>query len=618
MKIVFSLILSIVFLYSQELLLDDLLQKYEDSKELYLETKKESAGHLIVFSRSDLDKMQAYTLNDVLKTIRMFNLQTKRTGMTTLVKSASSQTSNNPVKIFINTHELNSATIGNALTQYGKMGLYFIDHIEIYQAGNSVVFGSEPGSMIIKLYTKEPSRENGAISQLSVDNRGSLNIRAVDAQVFGEYSYLANVDVSKNNYSTINTNNSELSRDGQRGQFYFKFSKEDSYDIEVGATHEKYDPFTGFGSAPSGGNINTKNFYLQATKHFDNNLNVTLSVSTEKLDVSNEDSNGILLAGGSTTNELAFNVGTDIYSTTIEKRFVEGSNDLFLGAQFKHLKFNIDSYKSNDVEKPIEWGPTELDIYMAYLENLYNINENHLIALSTKVDHYENDFSSSSTQHILRLGYVALLNQNWAFKLFAIHSYTYPSFVQTTFSPNYNVNPSLKATTSNTLTAEAIYKLNKTIISIGGGCSEVENAIVYNMTKKQYINNPDKGEFSRVYAKIEHKFNLKNKLTIEYFKLFKEKYFTPGNGLLIQLFNKVWKFDIYNELVYRSDYTSLDGVDMSAGYDYTLGIIYPFSRDIGLKLKGENLLDRAQEVPINGVDIPVMERRAILTMEYIF
>jgi vitamin B12 transporter len=57
---------------------------------------------------------------------------------------------------------------------------------------------------------------------------------------------------------------------------------------------------------------------------------------------------------------------------------------------------------------------------------------------------------------------------------------------------------------------------------------------------------------------------------------------------------------------------------MPAGYDYSLGVIYPVSKQLEVKLKGENLLDQAHEVPINGVNVPVMERRGLLTMEYTF
>jgi vitamin B12 transporter len=618
MKTTFLLLLLSTFLFSKDVMLDDLLAEYEKSESLYHKTKMESAGHLILFSREDLDQMQAYTLNDVLKTIRMYNIQATRTGMTTLVKSGSNQVAPNPVKIFLNSHELNSATLGNALTQYGKMGLYFIDHIEVYQAGNSVTFGNEPGSMIIKLYTKEPSRENATSTQVSIDTRGSLNLRAIDARDMGEYSYLANVDISKNNYETYNTNGYELSRDGKRGQLYLKFSKDESYDIEIGASKEKFDSFSGLGNAPIDGNVDAKNVSIQVTKYFDGKLNIILGLSHEQLDVLNKDAVGMPMADASMPKQLNVNIGSNVYSAIVEKKFVHGANDLFIGAQLKHQKFNINEYKRDGVSTPMVWGPQERNIYMAYLENLYNINENNLIAFSAKLDRYENDTSKSSTEHILRLGYVALVNENLTFKFFAMKSYVYPTFRQTTFSPNLNINPDLESIKNRTITAEIIYKNDKTTFTISGGNGEAKNAIVFNPTLKKYVNKDGVSSFQRGFVRVDHRFNLNNKITLEYFKMFKDMYVSPGDGALIQLFNKIGKFDIYNELVYRSDYRSSDGIDMPAGYDYSLGVIYPVSKQLEVKLKGENLLDQAHEVPINGVNVPVMERRGLLTMEYTF
>ena len=58
---------------------------------------------------------------------------------------------------------------------------------------------------------------------------------------------------------------------------------------------------------------------------------------------------------------------------------------------------------------------------------------------------------------------------------------------------------------------------------------------------------------------------------------------------------------------------------MSAGYNYTLGATYHVSKQLEIKLKGENLLDKASEVPVvEDLSVPAMERRALLTMEYTF
>mgnify|MGYP002639007410 FL=1 len=57
---------------------------------------------------------------------------------------------------------------------------------------------------------------------------------------------------------------------------------------------------------------------------------------------------------------------------------------------------------------------------------------------------------------------------------------------------------------------------------------------------------------------------------------------------------------------------------MDAGYDYTLAVSYPVSKKMEIKLKGENLLDKASQTSINGFNVPAVERRALLTMEYAF
>ncbi|WP_310441891.1 TonB-dependent receptor plug domain-containing protein [Sulfurimonas sp.] len=618
MRFLVFLLLLTALLFSEELSLENLLKEYKSSEELYHNTKKESAGHVTVFSRSDLDKMQAYTLNDVLKTLRFFTLQTRRNGMTTLVRSGESQMSSSPVKVYINSHELNSATLGNVLVQYGKMGLYFIDHIEVYQSGNSVTFGNEPGTMLIKLYTKEPSRENSTSTQASVDSLGSITLQGVDAKKFDDYSYLANVDLRKNNHKDYTTANSKLSRDGARGQFYFKFSKDSDYDIEVGATQEKYDIFSGLGMATIDGYTYTQDIYAHLTKYFENNLKIMLTTSHENFEIYDKDSIAIPIPTVPFQTQLNTEVSTEVYSAIIEKKFIDGNNELSLGAQFKHQKFKINEYKTDGIDRAVAWGPKDLDIYMIYAENLYNINKNHLISLSAKMDYYENEFSKSSTEHILRAGYIALLDDEWKFKLFAMDSYIYPTFIQTTYSPNYNVNPDLESSDILLLTAEMIYSKDNTTFGFGVGRNETDNAIVFNMSQNKYVNDTEKNSFELIFANIEHNFDIDNKIKIEYFRQYREAYYSPRFGASLQLFNTVGKFNFYNELIYRSEYTSIDGIDMSEGYDYSLGAIYKLNKQTELKLKAENILDKASKTPINGIDISATDRRVLLTMEYTF
>ncbi len=302
---------------------------------------------------------------------------------------------------------------------------------------------------------------------------------------------------------------------------------------------------------------------------------------------------------------------------------MNGQHDLLIGAQFQKNRLNVKNYVGINVNPII--GPNELDIYMFYLEELYNINENHLLTLSAKVDHYRDSFSKNSTEYSARLGYITLLNENWKTKFFGIRRYIYPNVLQTTFAPPmYKPNPDLIAANIDILSGELEYSDNSNRAVFGYAHMIVDNGITFSKTQKQYINNTKTGNIDRIYLRGEHKFNLDNKAVVEYFNAFMDSYASPSSGVLIQLFNTIGDFDLYNELIYRDAYTlnyGVGDVKIDAGYDYTLSVAYTLNRDIKIKAKGENLLDKASESLIDSRGLvmePAIERRAILTMEYTF
>lgn len=101
MKIYIILLLLTALLFGEEKNIDELLSEYREAGELYNETKEIKNGHVTTFSRADLDKMQAYTLNDMLKTIKLFTLMSTKFGMSTLVKTPYSEKTISSVKVFI-------------------------------------------------------------------------------------------------------------------------------------------------------------------------------------------------------------------------------------------------------------------------------------------------------------------------------------------------------------------------------------------------------------------------------------------------------------------------------------------------------------------------------------
>ncbi|MEA2111183.1 MAG: TonB-dependent receptor [Campylobacterota bacterium] len=433
MKVLFLLTLLSSLLFSQELMLDNLLKEYEDSASLYKKTKKESAGYLLVYSREDLEKMQAFTLMDVLKTVRMYTIQVKNIGISRMQKAGAGPSTLPPIKLYIDDFEVTTVAQGNALDMYGEMDIYFVNHIEIYQGGSSIAFGNSPGSMVIRLYSKDPSRENSSSAQLSVDSKSSVDLRAVSAGTMGEYEYLLYADGSNTNFDKPTRNNQELSRDSKRYQAHFKVAKKDDFEVVVDAIANQTDMFSGMGPAATGDDSNRNYGYINAIKHFDGDIRLSVAASLETKKFFNSDAIGIKQPDNTLANNIDVHVESNTYKVILDKKILQGKHDFLIGAQFQQNRLNVKTYEGINVNPTI--GPDKLDMYMFYIEELYNINENHLLAFSGKLDHYRDSFSKNSTEYAIRLGYIALLSDSWKTKLFAVRRYAYPNMLQTTFTP---------------------------------------------------------------------------------------------------------------------------------------------------------------------------------------
>jgi iron complex outermembrane receptor protein len=617
-------ILLLQFLFAQELLLDNLLKEYEDSESLYKETKKESAGYLLVYSRDDLEKMQAYTLRDVLKTVRMYTTTLTVTGASKDIKTTAGRGSVAPIKLYIDNFEVTTALQANALDMYGDMDIYFVDHIEIYQGGSSIAFGNEPGSMVVRLYSKNPQRENSRSAQLSIDNKSGGNLRAVDAGEMGEYTYLFYADTAKVDFSKYTRNGQTLSRDYKRNQAHFKIAKKDDFEVELDGITTKTDIFSGFGSAPTGDSGKRSYAYINATKFFEDNLKLSVSASYEQKKFLNSDMYGFKLPDNTMANLIDVNANSNIYKAIIEKKVYSDKHDFLIGFQFQQNKINSISYNI-DLQR-VKNGPDKLNIYMLYLEELYNIDENNLLAFSAKLDYYHDNYSNDSAEYSMRLGYIAHLNEKFKTKVFAIRRYAYPTMLQTSYTPPaYLPNPNLKSTNIDMFTGEIEYFNKKNKVIFGYAHKIIDDSIVYSAIKKMYVNSRDTKHFDRYYIRDEYKFNLDNKIVLEFYKGFSDKTLSPASGGLVQMFNKIGKFDIYNELVYRESYRlntfTTSNIKIDSGYDYTLSVSYPINKAIKIKLKGENLLDKASETLLDSqgyLKVPAIERRGMLTMEYTF
>ncbi len=622
MKYFFIVLLFSTLFTAQADTLDSLLDNYEANQELYHKTKQESAGHIIIYSRRDLDRMQAYTLKDVLKIIPMFTLQTSRLGLSNLIRAGTPPVVATPVKLYIDDHEYSSDLRPNIIFRYGEMNLYFVDHIEVYQGGTSLSFGNEIGSMTIRIYTKKAARENATSLQESVDNYKSNSLSVLSANETKYFDYLAYVSNSKKNYQTYtNKYGNKLSKNGKQQQVHLKFYKEKNFSLDFDLIQYKTDPFIGFGQKPLSGTLSQFYALIGFTKYFPYGCKLIISHTIDNASPNEYDDNSIHLEDNSIISHLDIKLKSSSNKIQIEKKTVLSKHDLLIGLQIFDKHAHVKKYQANSINKIVPNTPKKMDIGMIYAEDSYNFNERNLLALSAKVDYYMIEKRKNSTQYSIRLAYVGMSNNNKAtLKVFALRRYIAPCFTELSFAPTYHANPNLTTIKVKSLTSELIYKIDeKNILDMSYGKLWIQDPIVFSPQQVQYINKKTSTNFERYYVRYKYKFNYNHKLKLEYFQGYSKHNFSPDKGALFELFDTFGRFDIYNQLAYRSSYT-FHGFSVANGYDYTIAVGYKYNHNLNLKFKGENLLDNYSKTlfPTQGIAIPGIDKRVIATMEYTF
>ncbi len=613
------------FLFGSEASLDVLMKKYNKEVQPHKKTLYKNGGDIIVYTREDLDYMQAFTLNDILRTVRFFHLATSRMGESQLIKSGSKNNSVTPFKIFIDNHELNAVTFGNAIAQYGFMNLYFVDYIEIYQAGNTLANGNDTAGMIIRIYTKDPLRENGIFTQITYDTLGETRLNVIDARKLNkQYSYLLNLDLQEHKTKTVTHHGYKLKRDANKAQFFAKFTKKDDYEIAFSAMKDKADPFTTFSLTPQNNKQIGKNFYLHMCKQLGTNSFIKASTSLEYIDIDYTDTKTIQFIDGSNAKHIQIDLNTRTSVIEIQNHQNFKNHKILFGASFERMEFEPKSFILDGVSYPSLPQDLKKNIYSVYTQSDYFISSNIMLISGLKYNYYTLKAKEDSKDIIYRLG-TKLQEEKWSLQLFFFNKIGHPTLNQLYFSPFFaHANANLKAMENRVinlgLNANVTKKFN---FQAGFADSTVTNAIVINPTTKTYINNPDTIHFQRFYTRFDYEPNLDTKFTLDYFQIFKDKTFSSERGFFLKADKSFNKLTVYNELVYRNAYTDELGHDISSRYDYTLAISYQYSKKLLLKLKGENLFDKAYKsyiydsnVPSNGFFLQERSRRVLISMEY--
>jgi len=630
-KFLFLLLLVVGVLHAEDL--KALLSGYKKESELSNITKRDAAGILELFTRDDLEKMQVHSLLDVLEAIPGIYLQRGSNNLTLLSTSSKVNLPLTYTRLYINDHDVTSSSFGSAFLIWGEMPVEYIDHIEVYKATSSMEFGNENGAVIIRLYTKKASRENGSKLKVGADDFGSLEGNFYTAQVLDNgisyFAFANGNNIKRTTYhNTYNNNTYDYNSNRESYNIYGDINYK-SWRFELNVYKKNNDGFIGIGShkTPNGGGLETNHTYLHITKTFQNDLKLQLSYDKSTYNRTYNDPNGIRVANAPLLNHYGINFDDDIFAVILEKKFKTTNNSLLLGAFYKNKGFesNGDYYDTNLSYRHTNDDSNALALSSVYAEDKYNINQNFQLIGSIKGDFFRYEKDVKSQNELLARGGFIYNYDKYKLKAFYTKGYVPLAFYQIYNPENmpYRANPQLDTIKTDIYTADLEYKSNQQTVSLEIAQMRAKDLLVYDRTTVNGWKNSSAKYLITVYQlDYTYRFDLNNKFSSSFIYGNNSDNMASASpfNILLKSFNKYKKFDFYNALNYKSSYTSIYGSYIKSGFEFTSALKYHYNKDLMLGLKGENIFHDASQEAYRGVafTIPTVDQKFWLNVEYLF
>ena len=600
--------------------INDLLKNYKVSSELSYKTRNETIGHISVITADDIKRLQAYKLSDILKSIKMFNYMDNIYGVHNLSLLTATNSVSSSVRMYINDHEISSVYTLSPFLVWDDLPLDFVSHIEVYYGEGSLSLGHESGTTIIKIYTKQPSKENGGLVRSSISSKNDKETTVMyGSNTSQEWSYMVFANTSQPKHKDY-IDGEKVSKNEENEYAYINLQKE-NLNIDFGYGYTKKDPFVSLARdiKPNNGYTYSKDYYLNLTKVFDDGVkfNISFDQNEREFELSNDE--GIMMLPVINPSNL-FTIATTMpkyyqenltfkkYYASLSKELNIGNHKLLGALTYKQKTYdtNSRSYVGMVFNNP---SPTNKELLSSFskeevgsvmVEELYRLNDSNYLIANGRFDYYQRDGGYDNLQEkMFRIGHIWEMNENFGTKAFVSHTYFAPSF--------YNIDFASKSKTNNgkDLQSEPVK-----YYSLEGVLADETNRF-----SAMYIHL----EIEKYFTIDENSFGFYNSdrsvlgdgLLLEYEKIFEnsDKFYinygvvnsnlgvnSSKNSIAMRYFGTFEKFDYFGELIYKSGY-KLQGIDIKDGYDVNIGVTYNISKDLSFALKGENILAKGIKVP---------------------
>lgn len=597
--------------------MDSLLQDFRTDSELSKITKIESAGFVDIYTREDLEQMQVRTLLDVLKSLTTHTITRTSNNLTAFSKTTVHMMPLPAIKLYINGHDVTSTSSGRVI--WADMPIEHIDHIEIYKAAASIEFSNEPGTAIIKIYTKNAEREEGGKLRVTTDQKGSYGLDTYYAHTtlddLSYFLYATKNDIKRENYYN---DGYKFDSDKSTYNLYANIIYKD-WNLELSRYYKENDDFLGIGTnkTPVDGGVDANQNYIHISKEFDNNLKIQAGYDYIDYALKYTDDNDITIGITNPVNSYYTNHKDSIFYLIADKKINFEDNELLIGAFHKYKRFNFSG--TYDLQQ-VNFKNT-LNISSAYIENNYNIYDSTMLVASLKVDYYNYDKEiESKTASTSRIGLIKNID-NLQIKAFATKSY-YPAEFYKLYNEGNNqiiTNKNLDFPDIYIYMASLNYKTDNYEVELRTSQHTFKKHIMYTSNGLQNIDIVVKNQFYSL--KQTYHFNNNNKILLDIFTgdNNRDLLWSPKYGINIRTFTNFGKWNIYNELIMKSDY-EIFGIDVDNSIDYTAAIKYTASSNFSVGIRGENIFDKGYEQAYKNLpySIPVTDQKIWINLEYLF
>lgn len=610
-RIGYLLSLSTVMLFAQESDITSLLAQYRDASDLSNKTRIEALGHVTTYTREDIERYHYYKLSDLLKGAHFINYEVGRYGWGSPNAATTRFDPTTYVRLYLDGQDVGTCAIGTAMIQWSELPLEMIDHIELYENSGAFAMGNEPGIFIIKMFTKDPSRNEGILTRFTLSDNGDREAGLFYANAGDKWNSSLYAAGTLNDTKEFELNGANVSHERRREYLIGRLQGETTT-INLGYLSLNQDLFTGsaIDFHPTSGYYETKQLYANLTQSLLNDPDFLLTLTYNQISV-DQNEVGRLFTPLTAKAGLMFGTSFDQkYKVQEEAAFLrktwKGSDwDLFLGASYKYVKGTQKLLQASGYT--MMFTPTTVDLKSVVpmmdskqtgaliAEAGYELSSGIWVKAGGKLDysHYSNLYSPENTTNV-HAGIVMLDDAHWTHKLFASHTELPPVLANILMSDS---TKQLEPEQLEIVSWTSEYKTEDWKLQLSAAFSTAQDYIVLNTTT-MLTENIDSTPIQHAFA-LDGSYNLTPESKIDFgahttIISGADPYSAPHGGYLRGM--STWNdIDLMGEVIYRSGYTTYGGYRVDEGYRINLGASYPIDRTKTIKFKGENLFGTAQK-----------------------